>query len=390
MKLQTKTKAGIAATVIAATSMAVYFSFTGCEKLFIDYSRLSPTQPSTPNYKWAQSFFWNGNEYLATSYGWGMQIFNDRGHSIADSKRLVCPVGQAPCPGIVPGDYDWPLERFAICDDARYMIANGKDGIGGTIVLAITAKNGKPSISEKGIISHGLTDVGAYTWIDNGEQYMITNLPHSSCGTRFRPRPSMWRIDSVNTVSYVGCFGEGFTVNGGIRLGNTLYLAASNQIVREYSWHDLSYRGVMPIRALYSDGLGMSSRGSLLAVSRIASVELWDVGRPLQPVLLSEISGHSVSSFFGLDRLWTAPRASSHDSSVWCISNPSRPAKVAGIAASKPNQLWQAGADIGDLYTLAGQVGVSVGSDCYPCQDEIFADGFESGDTSKWTETRRN
>lgn len=381
--------------LIIACSATAAAQDSSCWQIYRDESWRDPTRPSTPNFKITRSFEWKGRDWLAVCDGKGVGIYNPLNRQmVSDSGYMVC---GRPCPGMLSGDYDNPVRRMAICNNAQVLAVDGVGlaGGGGAAILIDLDDIGRPypwpNTGTKRLLPLPFVEGGTATIMHRDTQYFIsTGWPGGCDSDRPRPYPTLWKVQD-GQLQNVQCLPHRFIVYGGEMVSESiLYLVDADGIVT--AWHvsrdNLSFAGVMPISTKYFDGAGLHIHGNLL-VSGSPRVMVWDISIPLSPVLLWTLEEqHTVGTILetGQHRLlWTTALASS-SSSFWCLDDPINLHWIADVLViPEKNMAWNAGSPCSSyLCTGAEQMAVALDTSCYPCAN-IFADGFESGDTSTWS-----
>jgi hypothetical protein len=395
---------------------------------FLDASGMPPAHENTPCYKGIQTLRWGGPSYLAVNYGRGFLLYTTFGKpQSVGGANLYCHLSR-PCPGSIPGDYDCPLRRIAMCDDCKYVIANGGAGTGGTVITELRSSGGPPYAGTSWLVEH-FTEGGTATYSVAGVQYVLTSR-WPGCS-----QPALWRIDGTtpppddatleltgyksDKILYLtrleclsmpqataplqalpegveGVEGPSSTVMGGLRVGNYLYVASGSATVTiwEISGEALTPVSSAPLAGYYYDGIQLIyDPGSQLMVTGVPQVQLWDVSSPTSPTLVSSpAGGGSVVAVGRADEktyLWSSDLAGT-TAKLWDITNPANPVESGGDlwGITYSYQLWMGGAPCKTrLCLVGGTVAMTADLSCVAIIDkgvEIFADGFESGNTSNW------
>jgi hypothetical protein len=393
---------------------------------FLDVSDRPPASPATPCYKDVQQLAWGGHRLLVINSGRGWLLYSDTSNpQPRGGADLYCHISK-PCPGSIPGDYDCPVRRIATCDDCEYVITNGAAGSGGTVITKLRSSGGTPYAGTSWLVPHS-TEGGAATYSVAGVQYVATSRWWlQGCGTLVYPKPALWRIDGTtpppagatmevqgyrsSDVLYLtriaclelqtaksvemlrGVEGASDIVMGGLRVDDVLYIASGTAAVSiwQIDGESLVPLGPAPFGGYFYDGIRLiyDDERQLLATGK-PSPQLWDVADPAHPELVAMPAGGAVVAFGRSDGrlyLWTADLAGS-SALLWDVTRSSTPSPAGGDvwAPSYPWQLWMGGSTCGQRLCVAGgSIAQSVDLSCL-VPAVIFADGFESGDTSAWS-----
>jgi hypothetical protein len=402
-----------------------------CEILttFIDFSADPPATPLTRRVMGADT--WRG--YLMLNDGNGIRISNGR-HELTRA-RFFCP-GRG-CPGLIRGDYDWTLYNVSTCSGCAFGIAAG-GGPGRQVVWRWSTSGIR--VAEAWAVEEPITE-GAYVFARGGWTFAAISgwpdplscsvgLSAGSALVRFLDTGTMIRQQCLATAAQnapeahqtepdpfpFGALPEGayartdpetvaLAGNSGPKVMNGLELGPdhvgliySDGWVRVYEIVGvgpalrLEYRST-PFRgyAIYGRSTRADLNRELLITvpNRPAPwAEIWSIADPEAPVLLSTVPDVPCCyAAIAGDYAWTG-RTAAGEALTIDITDPTRPVKLnpARWNDTRPREQYYDAVAFGDGLGVAA-FAFGLLADLTGCDRSIFADGFESGDTSAWSVT---
>ncbi len=288
------------------------------------------------------------------------------------------------------GDRDYSLFNFSVCDNCRYGVV-GAEAFG-TVIWDFGVGPTPTFSSYNHLVSWG--NIGGFTYSSGGDQYLVLNNHPNGCTGN---KAGVFSIDGITTGDQTlnqcleSSSGGGFVVYGGLQLGDYVYIVDANMVVRIYhiNGSQLDYHSE-PLYAFWLHGRGIRVDGDRLVTSSPMGTWVYDVSDPANPVELAtmtmpigyaNVAGISDSGILTASKgtgtgIWFWKNGSIIDQSFWDISHPWN---------SYPRSSNWDVEMVGEWMYLAR---FSVLEKIHVCNDLIFADGFETGDTSKWGETK--
>jgi hypothetical protein len=389
-------------------------------KVVADWSAYEPATPATRRAKGLRIIEWNESPILFLNDGNGLVIYD-----IADplspktlsSVRLAC--GGEGCPAIIPGDHDWVLYNFSVCDDCRFGVA--QMWIGGTVIFDL-GTGSQPDFKYIELHEASTRTEGAFVFSHLGQQYFIMTDHPGGCGTGDPwPKATLFKLNGIGKMSgdivKLSCIetvdGLSFYVNNGLYLSNDsgtfLYLIEkSNARVHIYKVSgsgdglQLSYMG-QPLfgYSRYGSSIRADLDSNLLMVALPASpaTRLYDIKDLANPTLITDFDiltgGEPVSiAAIRYPDVWVGIQATETSFSIDIYSEASY--KLVDQGFWDAEQDWNSYPYLGNadaafhpdarvLYLARHSVFqvVSLSN----CSYGLFSDGFETRDTSKWTFT---
>lgn len=411
----------LALLLIAASAYGQCLDY---EATWIDWTTEPPAMPTS---KYALDVREHGDGLLV-SHGNGLVRYGFPASGIPRATwmiRVACP-GRG-CPALIEGDYDSTCDRWAVTDEYGVMSCMGGD-------VLWQWDSGRP-VNIHLVESPGN---GAVLFARGSHQYLVANGWPDLCGTGTRDaRPALLRLTSTSTWDVLQCIDPppsaaspelpalpelpapagatperavsgSLTVTDGVDLGGYVYLlsvrngyAYSYRVSGSGSGLRLTYAAAAP-RMISRWGRSWALDGDVLLTSLPPTAPdqsgLWDISDPSRPRLLASLDvpyqgrvalGSGVAAVFSLDEF-----------RAYDVRDPASPRLIAaGVVPDLPGDVtpWAydrqhhlGGAVRGSrLYLADYTVGVSLVVDLEQCGKPaaIFSDGFESGDTSAWSET---
>ncbi len=360
----------------AALSSGQCLEFT--PPLMFDTSGNSSAHPANPRIHGISQMEWKGKNYLIGNIGNRMSRWD-----ITDPANPGTQ-SRGPIFAWPTGDRDYTLFNFGLCDDCKYGIVGAEAN--GTIIWSW----GTSSVPLFSTFNHYVDwgNVGAATYMSGSDQYIVVNnLPNKCSGGK----AGVFRIDSLTSQPRVQCLsnttGGAFIVHGGLVIGEYLYLVDANMVVRIYhiNGSQLDYHSE-PIHAFWVHGRGIRVSEDRLVTATPLGTWVYDVSDPAAPVELAEMTmpiGYAnvagISDFGILTAskgtgtgIWFWKNGSIINQDFWDITHPWN---------SYPRSSNYDVEMVGEWMYFAR---FSVLEKIHICNDLIFADGFETGDTSKW------
>jgi hypothetical protein len=291
------------------------------------------------------------------------------------------------------GDRDFWLSNFFVCEGCRFGTA-GFDSVG-TVLFDLGASPSGPYFAQ----AHYYQDVparGAFTFKHAGQQYLISSV-RGECPDEQLTTFSGTNLEALRPLQ---CLSHG--VDGGFVVGEYLYLVDSSGGVRCYRMLDVGTALVLePLgRVLYgrwNRGRSVDVDGShAVTVSGAQGIQLWDIANPAAPVPLGVAWNPAPQA--GLNTvalswpyLWVSSMGIT-DAYTFDVSDPAHPVPV-DPEFWDPAHPWNAypysshiGAVWADDWLVLSRMSVveRVRLVQTAPPEEIFQNGFESGDSIAW------
>jgi hypothetical protein len=362
--------------------------------------------PGNPRAFGALILTWRSQPYLLWSDGNEVrkcQIHGDGSLGACSSSHFDVPP---------PSDQDYILMSWAVCDDCRFGLAAFNTQ--GTVLFDMGT--GTSPLISQGVRYQDAGTLGGFTWKFSGRQYMVSRVPPGCQG---------WSVaeitgTAVADLRVVQCVesstGVPIGVDGGVWMPETdaagwLYLLDSS-LRRVYPYR-VTQQGADPhleafpwaINAVCLRDCGLSVAWTeRRAVSAFSDgMRVWDIGDPTAPVLLSVTSLPITAPGMSAEVRWpyayvsTMAGVSTGSTHLFDLTDPLHPVEVDPHFWDS-TQPWNAynwmsnkgGTWWGDhLYLARYSVGERFDLHVEAGEPPLFADGFESGDTSAWSEVRR-
>jgi hypothetical protein len=357
---------------------------------YLNYSWESDGYPGTHMLASSQHWLFEGGEYILHSDGNGWLIvdisggYADAPETVAADK-VVCAASQ--CPLQNDGDMDHQLVGgIAICDHCKFGFAAG--GSEGIAMWRWELIYGKPKAVEKTLLPSYTSD-GIATYLHSGSQYMITNGLPGGCATA-----TLYRVNDPGDLTLVECvsgdFGGRIVVNRGVLIDENYFGILTS--VGEFNVFSISDSGLEYIdtaidtvtRPSYSKNL--QRVGQCIAFPRGIEGTILDFTDPINP-LTDDRSGIP-GQFIGLV---SGSKGSALYASQAAGKWTSDSVEISGDFWSPENQWNQPKRRrLLDAAWVGNRVYVARDSIAFVARfvpgktNEIFSDGFESGNTCAW------
>lgn len=406
--------------IFAATLLVATLALADqCEQVSTVYA-FQDDPPATPmTRRLTGAMAWRG--YTLWSDGNGLRVHN--GVRELARARLFCP-GRG-CPGLIRGDYDWVLYNYSTCDACSHLIASG-GGPGRQVICEWD----RVRLADCYAVTQPTTE-GAYVFAHGGSTYAVvtgwpepwscgggTSLLHWQLGDPARigcvslragrqaePEPPPWLSSPYVLEQARGYLMSqpdgigGVSALNGLRLGSShVGLICSDGWVRVYriagsgAGLSLEYRGQW-YRGYSHYGRTVRAdldHSLLISIRRgpVSSAEIWDISNPELPVLLSTVNDVPCCyASISYPYAWVGQSANKVAHTI-DITDSKRPVMLEQWPEPRNKELYFDAVMRGNGFDVAA---FAYGShaDLSGCDRAIFSDGFESGDTSAWSEGRQ-
>ena len=352
--------------------------------LMFDTSGNSSAHPNNPRIHGIQQMEWGGKNYLVGNIGNRMTKWD-----ITDPANPGTEA-RGPIFAWPSGDRDYTLFNFSICDDCKYGVVGAE--VSGTIIWSW----GTSSVPLFSAFNHMVNwgNVGGFTYKEAGQQYLVLNKHPNGCTGA---KAGVFRVEGIGTGDQTlrQCLqtnsGGAFIVHGGIEVSGYIYLVDANMVVRIYriNGDQLDYVSE-PIYGFILHGSGIRLDGDRLISATPLFTRIYDVSDPANPVQMAELTmpigyanvaaiswGNALTATKGTGTgVWFWQNGSITDNGFWDISNPwnSYPRTANYDVEFRGEYMFFA------RFSTLQRIRV--------CNDLIFEDGVETGDTSKWDDTQ--
>jgi hypothetical protein len=384
----------------------------------VDWTAYSPATPTARRAKGLRIIEWNESPILVVNDGNGLvfyDIIDPLSPKYISGKRLACS-GQG-CPALIPGDHDWILFNFSVCDDCRFAVT--QMWIGGTVIVDL-GTDSQPFFEGVKLHEASTRTEGAFTFSHLGQQYFImTDHPGGCDSGDIWPKATLFKLNGIGTLSgdivKLQCLetvnGQSFYVNNGLYLSNDsgtfVYLIEkSTAEVHIYEVNGsgdqlrLTYMG-QPLYGYsrYGSGIRADLDNNLLMVAIPASpaTRLYDITDLADPVLLTDFDhltgGEPVSiAAIRFPDVWVGNQGTLTSFSIDIFNEATYRLVDQGFWSE--DQAWnqfdyisnsdaELHPDARVLYLARHSVLSLVSVDA--CMSGWFSDDFETGGTSRWS-----
>lgn len=394
----------------------------------LDYSGDDPARPTTRRvFELAVV-----RDQLLVSNGRDLHVY--RGNRHVGGRRLVCAQG-AGCQAPLPGDHDWTCGNMATCSACQYTVMSCWHP--GSWLVDVD----RP---EDELIAVDTQTIGSATFARGSRQFILATGYAGGCGFAPRHQPTVWMVGNGRLIKVkAACldFGTaskaettralpawaaqlpelatkwfpdaGRAKSGGAKLEilNSAQLSPDRVLIVDSSnrltdWALSGYGldlimtrqpGETPAAGSHFGRgfeVGHQNGLCLLVTSTLNTSALYSCDGPLRRLAwLNHQPGDGGIASLSPDAGFAyVAQSAGRPGHLYDISDPSNPRLIpgAGLTIPTPAQYaYQAHYD-GEPYRgklVLADYSMALNTETAGCDRTIFADGFESGDTSKWSAT---
>lgn len=358
-------------------------------KTMLDWTSRPPALPSTPRAFHSLALDWRGGSYLLLSTGNGFYLYrvnNPTRPAYVSAINLCCLGGQ--CAFKPVGDHDHFLTGISV--GSRYILcALGIAGVG--VVDLGAGSSPLPTVPSWGVLPGTPSSKGGVTFEHDGEQLYLATIPTDGYpgGKRGVYRIGQGGVELLHTAPLImGQIREGYQVS------NRIYVVSAPALnICTYNDTGLTIETTMPAQSI-------DINGDTMAAATGTVVRLYDISNPTSPVLVREVAsgatvacaGAYVAAFRRSDNRvlqWQDSPAAGRLTPIlgdwWDPSLPHNTPSPTGPIYTAPalqDCTWSRDGSV--LYLARYSIAQLYAFDAVLA---IFADGFESGDTTNWSET---
>jgi len=374
------------------------------------------SEPSRPRASDTDTFRWKGHDYMIFNRGNELGIYN------VDNPSAPVLKAQSNFRFGTRGDSDYDLIDFDVTDEGRFMVLSHK--VKRTVIVDL-GTGAVPAFPPGAWTFYDGVDskIGGYVFSKGGQEYLIAALPGGCVSGS-----GLYTLDSTAAPVKIGCVQVGGTeaLIKGLRefaTQETLWLFLGGQAGQAHVFRADGGGAALSL-VWQASPVGMWGRRYELSIDKhnallasanftLHELQLWDISNPAAPirldteeVQLSNVSMRSagpgfVSSLVGNTNGWplstksykaTAAGIEGYEQGYWSdgtLPHNDQPVCVFdnGIALSKNGKvMYLARYAMFQVHDLtACLVEPTPTPTPTPIPNEIFSDGFESGDRSRWS-----
>jgi len=374
------------------------------EPLLEDTSDSCIGHPTNPKFFDTSTFLWNGRPQLAVNIGNEIQLWD-----ISDAANPF--EGDLSDLGVDnQGDSDYDLLNHSICDDCRWGYATFKIG---NVIFDLGTDSSFPDFTTQHLYPTNAESLGGFMFKVGNQQYLLANFLPKDCGGD----ATLYRVNGIHDDDFqkIGCVDvpgyDGKILNGAHLFKDGthyVYLGMGNRQIYIYQVQEIGgtinlqfANQPIDFRAFLTRGKGLGiDKASELAVTALSNggFRIWDISNPAEPVELAHVP---YTADFNVNTaairypfVWVAHKLYGGTSKTYNIEDPSNPVEM-DPNFWDPSQPWNShgeecewpqGASFSDdgyvMYLARYSVVQMIDFSFCP---SVFADSFESGDTSAWS-----
>jgi hypothetical protein len=382
-----------------------------------DWQSEAPAMPSTPRAHALQVSWWHGVPYLFMDDGNGLRIYDisfPLAPQLVDSITFAC---FDECPTAPVGDHDWMHRNFSVCDDCRYGAA--QLWLAGTVLFDL-GTGSQPAFTAIEHYDVDSADVeGIFTFSHLDQQFLVATDHPGGCGSGSAdPQATLFKLDGISgaDLTNLQCLetdpGDSFHVQNGLYLpgstGTYVYLLESTTY--DVDIYGISGAGdtlqlsyvAQPFKAYSRQGSAIrADLDSDMLVTSIPSGSpvIYDISDPGTPAALSSpgafdayLGGAQVSRVaISSSLVWFGVPVDS-EAFTFDITDPSNPVPFYQSFWDPANP-WNSYDYLGNYDAVLSPDGSALYLARHSVLEvistgiSVFFDDFESGDTSKWSQT---
>jgi hypothetical protein len=259
----------------------------------LDTSDNCVNEPHRDRAMGVENLRWKGHDYVIFNRGNELSIYNI--DNPADPKHVETSRFKFG----TRGDSDYDLLRFDVCDDCRYGVFAHK--VKGTVIFDMGDGNA-PSFPSRGYWNTNPGDffAGGYTFLKDGQQYLLTSTFSEDCGTY---GTGLYSPSVASGPGFIGCVeikDEPVFIRGmhtfNSSSGLYLYVAEGNQthIFRADgagAGLTLTYVSSLTGMTAQQYSLSIDANNARAASGDNGAVTIWDLSNPGSPELEQTLPG---------------------------------------------------------------------------------------------------
>jgi len=386
--------------LILVISVVAWVSSEELETWF-DTSTKCIDEPANDRVLGTHEFQWKGQKLTVVVRGNELGIYKLKGKkfTLLSKSHFRVPV---------MGDVDYNIQAASVCDECVFGSASFRGGL----VLFKFQDDETPYFETFGLYSEKHRIPGVFTFKNRTTQYLVAEDLYFDCGGH----SAVYLFDDTEgPLTFLGCVQNGderFDITNGAMFAGYVFLSDRVNMLHLFRVVEapqgpvLSFeRSIGRAFSKFDNGFYVAKTEAILAVADgTEKISIYDISSLPDLVLMGTIPGKFNRVEISFPKLFACKLGSVGSEITYDISDPENPVDIAGNFW-EPNNPWngqdsdcvsaQAGAFIEDgdqlitaRYSLGQRFDVSEWKPPQPDPDEIFLDGFESGNTSAWSEVK--
>lgn len=360
------------AGAIESSPVTQFFNTTSCS-----------SEPSKDRVFGAQNFKWKGKDLILVTRGNNFTIYNESPFTAISASSFNVPN---------VGDSDYDLMNVAVCDDCRYGAAPYKAGI---VLFDLGVGPWPQMVDHQYLPGVSIGCEGAFSFKLWSVQYLAAKGLTEACGGS----SGIFVFDGLEEsdralVKCVFVPGVNTCVMRGHWVNDYLYMIDKSRRMFIYN-NSLDYIKNFPEYAYGYKASSVSVEGNVL----LNYGSVWDVTDPVNPVKKSNVCVDCNRSAIKGNKVFFSIKGFKNSESTWDITNMSSPVDLnqefwdsgnswnypSSACANTEDALFMVSTD--DLMLMKQTKGwyTDTSTDEWSVDYDIFADGFETGDLSRWS-----